>query len=85
MLQGLAALVEHELCVRAPLAFAGSPHSTWANLIGARRVAAGRRNDEPDASRAAYVDLHSGAFLPACAAGSSGPHGNRTWHLGVTV
>ena len=57
-----AALIEHELCVNAPLGFAGSPFSTWANLIGARRVANGGRP---------YVDLQSGALVPACAAASS--------------
>ena len=31
------ALVEHELCVHAPVAFYGSAFSTWANLIAARR------------------------------------------------
>ena len=65
-LSGLrAALVEHELCVRAPLSFAGSPFSTFANLIGARRWLAGA-----EAPRA-YVDLHSGAIVPACAAGAA--------------
>jgi hypothetical protein len=57
-----AALVEHELCVLAPLGFAGSPFSTWANLIGARRWASGH------VTRRAYVDLQSGAMVPACAA-----------------
>ena len=56
-----AALIEHELCVNAPLGFAGSPFSTWANLIGARRVANGRP----------YVDLQTGALVPACAAAAS--------------
>ena len=62
-LDGLrAALVEHELCTLAPRGFAGSPFSTWANLIGARRLLGGHPADR------AYRDLHSGAVVPACAA-----------------
>ena len=56
-----AALVEHELCVRAPGLFAGSPWSTWANLIGARRVARGVAD-----AAAAYVDLHTSAPAVKC-------------------
>lgn len=66
-LDGLrAALVEHELCTRAPRGFAGSPFSTWANLIGARRWAAGHAADR------AYLNLHNGAVVPACAPGWQG-------------
>ena len=61
ILSGLrAALVEHELCTRAPLGFVGSPFSTWANLIGARRLAHGHP------PRRAYLDLSSGVAVPAC-------------------
>ena len=61
-LSGLAtALVEHELCATAPVGFAGSAFSTWANLIGARRVASGRY---PRGK--AYRELQSGAVLPDC-------------------
>ena len=66
----LAALVELELCSLAPLGFAGSSFSTWANLIGARRWAAAASMAVGDERRRApaYVDLHSGASVPACAA-----------------
>jgi len=53
--------VEHELCVRAPLGFAGSSWSTWSNLIGARRWARGVP------AESAYLDLATAAPTPACA------------------
>ena len=59
-----AALIEHELCVLAPRGFAGSAFSTWANLIGARRLSRGV------APRQAYVDLQSGETVPGCAVGN---------------
>ncbi len=61
-----AALVEHELCVLAPLGFAGSPFSTWANLIGARRWLAGRT------AGGAYIDLRGGSLVPPCASSTLG-------------
>ena len=66
----LAALVELELCSLAPLGFAGSSFSTWANLIGARRWAAAASMAVGDERRRApaYVDLHTGASVPTCAA-----------------
>ena len=47
--------------MRAPGLFAGSPWSTWANLIGARRVARGVAD-----AAAAYVDLHTSAPAVKC-------------------
>ena len=60
-----AALVEHELCVRAP-GLCRRPRSTWANLIGARRVARGVAD-----AAAAYVDLHTSAPAVKCDAMAS--------------
>jgi len=56
-----AALVEHEVCVRAPVAFAGSTWSTWSNLIGLRRWA----QRVPPAR--AYLDLATARPAPSCA------------------
>eukprot|EP00966_Prymnesium_polylepis_P265755 6139139-Prymnesium_polylepis.1 len=52
----LDALVEHDLCVHAPVAFYGSPFSTWANLITARRRAAHRPS----------FALEGGQPVPSC-------------------
>ena len=59
------ALIEHELCVRAPIAFAGAGWSTWSNLIGARRWALG-----DSMAAGAYIDLDTAAPSPACAVGA---------------
>lgn len=56
-----AALIEHELCVRAPIAFAGSVWSTWSNLIGLRRWA------QSLSAPRAYLDLATGSAAPPCA------------------
>lgn len=62
------ALVEHELCVLAPVAFYGSTFSTWANLIAARRRSARRPS----------FTLAGGAWLPSCLPESEGAvHGTR--------
>ncbi|KAL1519661.1 hypothetical protein AB1Y20_023179 [Prymnesium parvum] len=61
------ALVEHELCVQAPIAFYGSAFSTWANLIVARRWSA---------LRPSYAMPGGHSQLPDCAQvhrGNRGP------------